>query len=234
MLQGIDNYDQAWSMVQFLAHAEDGKYQKGLGNFINAMSRGTPWQKAWGDSFGDIKGFEQKWKDYWTGLEGSPTEELYVQAAVATMSSFLARSASQKQTFASYDEFAKAADADGGIKTHKDDWLPPDLLTDAIKDARRLKITPAFEDADDGKTKQIVVEMADGTRVIGSFKLKAGGRVERVWTSFDTLARSIAQAKKLLEDGKKDSAKTMLAKAMREFPKSPKTEEAKALLATIK
>lgn len=229
---GILNYDQAWSMVQFLVHGDDGKYQKPFVSFVNAISRGTPWQKAFSETLSDVKGFEQKWKEYWTGLTGSPTEDQYLRATVATLTSFLARASSQKQAIATFDDFAKAAAAEGGIKSHKDDWLPPDLLTSALRALGGQK-SPLVIEEGEGKVPQIVAELADGARVVGAFKLK-GNRVDRVFTTVDTTARSIAQAKAMLDDGKKDSAKSVLLKAIREFPKSPKVEEAKTLMGTIK
>ena len=42
----LENYDQAWTMVQFLAHAENGKYQGAFVKFMRAIATGpsaSPW-----------------------------------------------------------------------------------------------------------------------------------------------------------------------------------------------
>src|SRR5687768_1378550 len=41
------NYDQAWAMVQFLAHGEDGRYQKAFSAFLGMLGKGQSWQNAW-------------------------------------------------------------------------------------------------------------------------------------------------------------------------------------------
>src|SRR5262249_6657014 len=47
----MENYDQAWSMVQFLAHGENGKYQRAFGGFMRSLSTGHQWQQAWQANF---------------------------------------------------------------------------------------------------------------------------------------------------------------------------------------
>ena len=64
----LTNYDQAWSMVQFLAHGENGKYQGAFVNFMRAIGRGQQWTPAWIASFGSAEGFEEKWQAYWRDL----------------------------------------------------------------------------------------------------------------------------------------------------------------------
>src|SRR5947208_3833085 len=93
------NYDMAWSMVHFLAHAENGKYQGAFANFLVLVGKGNPWDRAWNMAFGSAEGFEEKWKDYWLKMPEDPTLDLYVKAVVSTYTSFLGRVYTQKQTF---------------------------------------------------------------------------------------------------------------------------------------
>jgi hypothetical protein len=173
----ITNYDQAWSMIHFLAHGEDGAYQKALNDFMVRIGKGQQWQKAWRDTFGDAAKFEARWKKWWTELPDAPTADLYRQATVATLTSFLARATSQQQKFDSFDTFLKTAEA-GDLKFHKDDWLPPVLLRDAILDARAggewsIESPP-------GKPPLLVRVGESGEKDVGHFTI-SGGRVKKVW-----------------------------------------------------
>jgi hypothetical protein len=128
----LANYDQAWSMIQFLAHAEGGKYQEPITAFAREVGRGLQWQQAWVKFFGrDAAAFEQRWRAYWTSLPDDPTADLYAKATITTLTHFLARAASQDQFFDSPDAFFKAAES-GQLKAHKQDWLPPSLLRSAL------------------------------------------------------------------------------------------------------
>jgi len=55
------NYTQAWAMVHFLAHAENGKYQQPFIAFLNKVSHGVMPANAWNDIFGgDTVAFERR------------------------------------------------------------------------------------------------------------------------------------------------------------------------------
>jgi hypothetical protein len=111
----LANYDLAWSMVQFLAHGENGRYQRAFGRYMWLLSHNTPPNEAWAQTFGDSRGFQQNWEAYWRGLPDEPTSDLYAKAVTATLTSFLARSALQHQTFGSFDQFLAMA-ADGKLR----------------------------------------------------------------------------------------------------------------------
>jgi hypothetical protein len=126
------NYDQAWSMIYFLAHGDGGKYQDALNGFIRDVAKGAEWERAWESNFGGgQKAFEKKWKDYWLGLPPDPTAERRVEATLATLTSFYARAFSQRQIFKTYDEFVAAARA-GQLKQPRQDKLPLAMLTEAL------------------------------------------------------------------------------------------------------
>lgn len=170
----VVNYDQAWSMIQFLAHAFGGRYQKPLNGFINDVSSGRNWEQAWTRNFGQgTSAFERQWREFWLAQPAQPTPERHAQASVATLTSFLARAVSQRQTFSSAEEFFAAARA-GQLRAHPDDWLPSSLLKRELKRCDRLgswelRRRPEIE---------LVCRLADGTEVVGKFRLD-GRRVKR-------------------------------------------------------
>ena len=162
------NYDQAWAMVHFLAHANNGRYQDAFGDFLRAVSHRQQWEQAWRRNFGnDINAFQQRWEEYWLGLPDRPTEELEAQAIVATVTSYYARALSQRQRFEMFEEFVAAAEA-GRLKFHEDDRLPAALLEGALAAwpeigtwSLRLRGKPA-----------VVCVRADGTIIEGRFRLR--------------------------------------------------------------
>jgi len=133
-----ENYDQAWSMVYFLVHADDGRYQRAFIGVLRDIGRGMHWEKAWIRNFGrDIRGFQKRWESYWTQLPDDPTADLHAKAITSTLTSFYARAFSQRQVFESFGEFVAAATA-GTLKAHERDWLPAHMLRDALRIAPQV------------------------------------------------------------------------------------------------
>jgi hypothetical protein len=229
----IENYDQAWSMVHFLALGENGRYQEAFVNFMKMIGGGTPWPNAWQKCFGDATGFEQRWKDYWTNLPPNPTADLYAQAVTATFTSFLARSATQKHPYGNFDEFLSAAQA-GNVKTGDtiDDWLPPKLLKDAADAAAGSHVKWTIEPAVPKGT-QLVAVLPDGNRIVGSYLL-TGGKITHVGVEVDDTGAVLKQAEALIADGKKSDARTLLQKTLRNHPKSPMIEQVRQMMAQTK
>jgi hypothetical protein len=173
------NYDMAWTMVHFLAHAEGGKYQDPFANFLVQTGKGRPWEQAWNSSFGSVEGFEEKWKAYWTGLPDNPTADLYAKAVVSTFTGYLGRAATQKQTFTSFDEFVGTDPKK--LKNDPADWLPPTLFTDMKTLATSLQsqggaftVTQAK-----GAPPTIACTMPDGSKLVGTCTL-SGPRIGKV------------------------------------------------------
>jgi len=170
------NSDKAWSMVHFLVHGEGGKYQKLFVNYILDLNHGIAPEKAWSRNFGDGGGFEERWKDYWTGLNDNPTDEVYARATVATLTSFLARAAAQRQVFKEFEEFESAAGFDQ-LKIADADRLPSSLLKSAMADAARRRNISAGQTILDGPAaarNRVVMTLPDGTRLAGTFTLAKG------------------------------------------------------------
>ncbi len=172
----IDNYDQAWSMVHFLVHGDDGRYQQAFSACIREISRGRTFERAWADSIGSTDGFQERWKSYWMSQPASPTSHLYAQAIVATFTSFLARATVLNQTFRSFEDFRTTIE-NGKLKISNEDWLPPSLLAqtiDAVDTYGRpvLLIRP-------GRQPQLSLTLQDGVKLTGTYTL-LGEKVEHV------------------------------------------------------
>ena len=135
----VANYDQAWSMVHFLVHGDNGAYQRKFAAFIRDVGNSrTSWEQAWLDNIGPADGFERKWKTYWTKLPDDPTADLFAEAVVRTLTSYLARAWATGQRFDTIDAFLAEAEA-GTLKSSDADWLPRSLLADALTQAGDMR-----------------------------------------------------------------------------------------------
>jgi hypothetical protein len=101
------NYDQGWSLVQFLAHGENAKYQPQFQRLMGDIGSQMRWEYAWRQELGDPREIEKPWRDYWTNLPANPTVDLYAQANVSTLASFLGRAFVKGQKFKDFDQFPK-------------------------------------------------------------------------------------------------------------------------------
>lgn len=227
----IRNYDQAWSMVHFLVNGDGGKYQQPFAACIREISAHKPFDRAWLDTLGPANGFEERWKAYWLGQPENPTAELYTQATVSILTSFLARATAEKQTFESFTAFHDAAEANQ-LKMNPDDWLPPDLLASAMK---AIGLTDAWtlHPAQKYKLPTLSVQLKDGTVLTGVFSLR-GNHVAHVGIDVDNLAKILTDAQALAEAGKKDQAKALLRDGLAHQPKSSAAPEARKVLAEWK
>ncbi len=170
------NYDQAWSMVHFLAHADDGRYQQPFLAFLREVSRRMEPERAWRQQFGDDFGaFERRWSEWWLEQPENPTADLYGEVVLSTLTSFYARARAMKQSFASADEFFEQA-KEAKLQAHPEDWLPPWLLEQALKAAPHVGTWSLTGP----KNRQILVLTLPSGRVLeGHFTIK-GERVTGV------------------------------------------------------
>jgi len=222
----LKNYDQAWSMVYFLVHGEDQKYQSGLASCIREISQNRNPDVAFAQSIGDLPGVEEEWRVWWTQLPDRPTTALYGRAAVATMTSFVARAYAQKQTFADFEAFHAAVD-DKTLKINPDDWLPLSLITTAF---RLYGNGPKWElQTAAGRQPIVAMTLSDGTHFTGTFVLH-GTRVDSVKVEMDDLAPALTKAQALLDQGAKQTARSTILAAIRANPKSPSMTDARKLL----
>jgi hypothetical protein len=162
------NYDTAWAMVHFMAHAENGKYQGAFSGFLVQIGSGKNWEKAWALNFGSDAGFEEKWKEYWLKMPDNPTADLYAKAAVSTFTSFVGRAAAQKQTFENFEQFMATEAKD--VKAAPADWLPPALLAEMKGLVEPLKKEGCVFTLTQAKGKPTTVQcvMADGSKYTGT------------------------------------------------------------------
>lgn len=173
----IANYDQAWSMVQFLAHGMKGQYRFAFASFIEELRIGHSAEKAWIDHFGDPNTLEKRWQDAWLSLSDDSSRALYAQAAVATLSSCLGRAFALGHRFDSFADFSHAVET-GSLPTASEDWLPPSLAFDALASLRRVGASCTIAPGD-GDSRRIVATLPERTQIAGTFSLHAG-RVKRV------------------------------------------------------
>ena len=175
---------QAWSLVHFLIHADDGQYRGVLDRYLaeahKKKTKTGPEPSA--DGIADLQGDYEFWWNTRT-MDESYLREW--EAVVATLTSFMGRACAQGQSFESIDEFFDAIRS-GTLKLippDKEQWLPPSLLDSALLRMRRLE---AFPDAKyvrslswaitvKGGRPQIALALIDGTMMTGTFRLRGAG-----------------------------------------------------------
>jgi hypothetical protein len=169
-----------WSLVHYLVHGEDGARREPFATFIRDTSTGRPWDAEWPRNFGDVDAFEKKWRAYWTALPDDPTADLYAEATLRTLTSFLARATARRQRFDTIDAFAASA-AKGELRLHESEWLPQSILNDALTRAAALrKAGGEFSLVPDPpRSPRILYVAKDGKKMVGRFTIK-GSRVEEV------------------------------------------------------
>lgn len=180
-----ENYDQAFSMIYFLAHGDDGRYRKALNNFVRDASRTNDWMRAWEHHFGrGTRDFEKRWKAYWTNMSLDDIAQRRAEACVATITSFYARAFSQRQIFDDFDAFVTAARA-GELRMHKDDWLPRSIIRTALREAAQygrwtIEKRPGRY--------LVICTMDNGTRLLGEFKIQ-GRKIRAGSVNVKTISR---------------------------------------------
>jgi hypothetical protein len=165
------DYDQAWSMVHFLVHGDDERYQAAFEQFLRKVSSGADWERAWVDTLGrNVAEFERRWKAYWLRLPANPTFDLYAEATASTITGFYARAFSQRQYFDDFNAFVAAAQA-GKLKMDEDDWLPPALLVQAFELAPQVG---KWRVEQRHGRRVIVCQTVTGATIEGGFEVRRG------------------------------------------------------------
>ena len=173
------HYDQAWSLVQFLLHGEDGELREHVVQYVAALAEGREPQQAWEAAFADLPDLAARWRRYWEEMAQDGTPELQTEAAVATVTSFVARAAATGQAAYTVDALNVAA-RDGQLEQPESDWLPPGLLGRALQQVPKGATWRVERDGDRGKA---VLTLASGATITGTYTLRdgrvAGVRVTR-------------------------------------------------------
>jgi hypothetical protein len=176
----IGRYDHAWSVVQFLLHSDDALAHESLADYVKLLASEKSAEQAGSKVVADAD-VEAKWKSYWLHLPDGGTPDLEAEAAVATVTSFLARATAAGQSFESFDAFGKAARA-GRLRCNQHDWLPPHLLLRAL-DSPPPDLRFRLEGA--GDATRIVTVLPQGRALVGHFTLR-DGRVTDVRVARDS------------------------------------------------
>jgi hypothetical protein len=176
----MKNYDQAWSIVHFLMHGEDGKLQKTLDNVLHDVTKGESADRAYRAHFDEIPDLERRYRKWWLGLGDDPTSNGYARATVATLTSFLARAQLTGQGFGDFDALLKTPA--GEFRQEKEQWLPPALLAGALADAKQIIAAgDRFElIKSDGQPPSILLTRKNGAKLTGRIAVGKDGRVKSV------------------------------------------------------
>jgi len=175
------NYLQAWSMVHFLVHADRGKYQEALSQYIRDLSKGRSSSAAFGRRFGsNTQAFEICYSRWWTKLKDNPSAELYDRIKVLTLTSCLARAWCTGRKFKDFNAFVAAVHDGTFDKVFVDIgrrnpvfWLPTSLLKRTLPpgdEAGRWSIPPKPA----GRLIRYV--RSDGSTLVGGFSV--GSRIK--------------------------------------------------------
>ncbi|MFW5731938.1 MAG: DUF1570 domain-containing protein [Planctomycetota bacterium] len=175
------NYDQAWSMVHFLVHAEKGKYRKAFRKFINDISRRRDWAKAYVRRFGrDTKAFEKKYSEYWMNWKRDNYEDRISRAVVETLTSYLARSEILNQDHPDANSLFSAitkGEVQVDPKKQARLWLPNSLGQQTVKQsASRGKWTLTRPGKGEHGKVKLTLTAKDGTIFTGTYTLQRGKR----------------------------------------------------------
>jgi hypothetical protein len=173
--RSLTDYDQAWSLVQFLTHAEGGKFRGALVRYVAALAAGRPPDVAWVLSFPDAKELEARWRADWERMPAGGTVDLEIDGAVATVTGFVARAAAKGRAAGSVELLVGAA-REGKLEQPEGDWLPPGLLFRALGRVPKDATWALRRGADRGK---VVLKLPGGSTVTGEYSV-AGGRVRDV------------------------------------------------------
>jgi hypothetical protein len=172
----VANYDHAWSVVQFALHGRGDDDGNALAAFVRATADGQAAADAWREAFGDRGVFEREWRAYWESPPREGTPDRYAEAATAAVTSLLARAAAAGQTFDTFDAFLAAA-RDGALRCPAAQWLPPTLLSRALRWAPRDS-TWSLEGG--GDAPRVVLTLPGNSRWVGTFTVREGTAREMV------------------------------------------------------
>jgi len=165
------NYDMAWSVVQFLAHADNGRYQEGLLQYIRLASRGGDPLRTFEATIGSPEQVQRAWEDYWLDLSEQQVQVSYAEAAVRTVCSFLGRAAAMRARPRDVDELFSMARRQT-LPQPVDEELPLEVLIECLSWSRDL----GNWQFDHGQRAQanVTLELRDRTVVQGVYSARPG------------------------------------------------------------
>ncbi len=162
-------YNRDWSMVYFLMHADGGKHQKALFDFIKDISAGKPAAAAMDARFGPGGTLLGKpYEKFWSELPKDPSPEVYAQATVAILTSFLSRATASGQKFKDVNDFIDQAEGEHLLNS-TDQWLPAVMLKNAVGEAMANKDTWHWLLENGKKFPKLSMKSDDGMIYTGTF-----------------------------------------------------------------
>jgi hypothetical protein len=131
------NYDLAWSLVHFLAHAEDGAYQQSLEKFVKASAGNEAGLKMFERTVGPAETVEKQWRQFWLDYPDEQVKRTYGQVAVQTLCSYGARANLAGVKITSVDQFNQIVAA-GNFRQPPGDTLATEPLEECLAYAPKL------------------------------------------------------------------------------------------------
>lgn len=169
-----ENYDMAWSLVQFLAHGDGGKYQDGMVRYVQEARTERMAVRAFDEIFGDAKVVQERWRTYWLNYQESDGKRFLAVAAVEAVCSFVARANLTHQTIKSMQQLESLVDKND-LHQPKNDSLPVTLLSEYLQWAPKLGVWEFSPKPGPG----IELVMEGGVKVRGRYAVR-NGRVDQV------------------------------------------------------
>jgi len=254
---GTAPYDQAWSMVHFLLHGDNGKYASQFHAYLLDIGRGGAEPKqAWAKHFGtNIDQFERRWAAWWLAYPSDGSRDVYEEATFRVMTSFLARYLLQNLQLASAEEFFRAAETQP-LRLDPASWLPRLTLRQALQAAPELGLW-SIERGAQGRWK-LICTRPDKARWVGEFRLTQGRvvdmtaqlehprkgsteagrrtgqtRPKRTVRHEDLVLTAIRQAQLHIKAGLPEKARAVLTEALEVNPRSFRAQKARQMLAEL-
>lgn len=131
------NYDLAWALVHFLAHADNGAHQQSLEKFIKASAGTESGLQMFERTVGPANAVEAQWQQFWLEYPNDQVRTVYGQVAAETVCSYLIRASLAGQKITSMDQLQEIVAA-GQFRQRPNDTLPMEALEECLEYAPKL------------------------------------------------------------------------------------------------
>ncbi len=168
------NEIQAWSMVYFLLHADNGKYGKQFEKFMKALANKKLPMASFRENFGkDINVLQKAYEQWWSSLSENPAADRKTAVTVHTLTNFLALAGHKKNKFSDMTDFVTRIRAAGQISMTDEPslWLPNALLDAALNDMGDIS---RWSLDNSGEQPALVLNQPDGTTFTGTYRFVKG------------------------------------------------------------
>jgi hypothetical protein len=169
-----ENYDMAWSLVQFLAHGDGGKYQDDMVRYVQEARTERMAARAFEEIFGDEKAVQERWRAYWLNYHDDEGKRALAVAAMEAVCSYVARANLSRQPIKSMPQLELLASKDE-LRQPRNDTLPITLLSEYLQWAPKLGVWEFSPKLGSG----VELVMDGGVKVKGRYVVRSG-RVDQV------------------------------------------------------